>query len=265
MRSRPSSDIVLITGAGSGIGHASAKRLHAAGFTVYATARKAHTLSGLAADGVRTMALDVTDETSMQTAVSAIEAEAGAIRILINNAAYGLYGPVEQRALSEVRTLFETNFFGLVRLTQLVLPAMRRTGRGRIINLSSMGGRTTLPGGAFYHALKYAVEALSDALRMELAPFGIAVVLVEPGPVRTPFMDNAVASIPAAGTGDGDDPYRDFKDAVARSRSPICTPGPSRGSCPPRTTSRRLSRWLRPRAGPGLAIWSAFRPGAWSG
>lgn len=145
MRSRPSSDIVLITGAGSGIGHASAQRLHAAGFTVYATARKAHALNGLAAGGIRTMALDVADEKSMQTAVSAIEAEAGAIRILINNAAYGLYG-----------------------------------------------------------------------------------------------------------------------HAVARSFSDLHT-GPSRGSCPPRTTSRRSSRWPRPRAGPGPAIWSAFRPEAWSG
>ena len=115
--------------------------------------------------------------------------------MLINNAGYGLYGPVEQLPMDEIRRQFETNFFGLVRLTQLVLPGMRRRGRGRILNVSSMGGRITLPGGAFYHASKYAVEALSDALRMEVAQFGIDVVLIEPGPVKTPWNDVAAASL----------------------------------------------------------------------
>ncbi len=189
---------VLITGCSSGIGRAAALSLHQAGFTVYATARQTSALAELSGLGLRTLALDVTDEESMTQAVAAVEADAGAVRVLINNAGYGLYGPVEQQPMAEIRRQFETNFFGLVRLTQLVLPGMRRQGRGRILNVSSMGGRITLPGGAFYHASKYAVEALSDALRMEVAQFGIDVVLIEPGPVKTPWNDVAAASLSTA-------------------------------------------------------------------
>jgi short-subunit dehydrogenase len=173
------------------------------------------------------VALDVTDEQSMTQAVAAVEADAGPVGVLINNAGYGLYGPVEQVPMAEIRRQFETNFFGLVRLTQLVLPGMRQRGRGRILNVSSMGGRITLPGGAFYHASKYAVEALSDALRMEVAQFGIDVVLIEPGPVKTPWNDVAAASLATADGGPtapddaaaagADDPYREYKAAVGAS------------------------------------------------
>lgn len=214
---------VLITGCSSGIGQAAALALHEAGRTVVATARNPATLSGLADRGLRTLALDVTEESSMRAAVDA----AGPIDVLINNAGYGLYGTVEQLPMAEIRRQFETNFFGLVRLTQLVLPGMRAAGGGRILNVSSMGGRATLPGGAFYHASKYAVEALSDALRMEVARFGIDVVLIEPGPVRTPWNDVAAGSVAASavpggpaggsaatGNGHGADPYAGFKDAV---------------------------------------------------
>src|SRR5215467_9144166 len=221
---------VLITGCSSGIGRATAASLHDAGLRVYATARRVDALVGLASRGITTLALDVTDEQSMAQAVAAVEADAGSVGTLINNAGYGLYGPVEQIPMAEIRRQFETNFFGLVRLTQLVLPGMRRRrGGGRILNVSSMGGRATLPGGAFYHASKYAVEALSDALRMEVAPFGIDVVLIEPGPVRTPWNDVAAGSLstatvpggaadggaagPRAGAGpaaDGD-AYREYK------------------------------------------------------
>jgi short-subunit dehydrogenase len=211
-RTRPGP--VLITGCSSGIGRAAALSLHQAGFTVYATARKTSALTGLSDRGLRTLALDVTDEESMTQAVAAVEADAGAVGVLINNAGYGLYGPVEQQSMAEIRREFETNFFGLVRLTQLVLPGMRRREQGRILNVSSMGGRVTLPGGAFYHASKYAVEALSDALRMEVAQFGIDVVLIEPGPVKTPWNDVAAASLPA---GPDDDPYRAYKAAVGAS------------------------------------------------
>jgi NAD(P)-dependent dehydrogenase (short-subunit alcohol dehydrogenase family) len=219
-RTRPGP--VLITGCSSGIGRAAALSLHAAGWTVYATARRTSALTGLSDRGLRTLALDVTDEESMTTAVAAVEAEAGAVGVLINNAGYGLYGPVEQLPMAEIRRQFETNFFGLVRLTQLVLPGMRRQGRGRILNVSSMGGRITLPGGAFYHASKYAVEALSDALRMEVAQFGIDVVLIEPGPVKTPWNDvaagslSAAAAAPAGPAADGD-AYREYKAAVGAS------------------------------------------------
>ena len=230
---------VLITGCSSGIGRAAAISLHAAGLTVYATARQVDALAGLARQGIHTLALDVTDEASMSSAVAAVEEAAGPVGVLVNNAGYGLYGPVEQLPMDEIRRQFETNFFGLVRLTQLVLPGMRRRGRGRILNVSSMGGRITLPGGAFYHASKHAVEALSDALRMEVAQFGIDVVLIEPGPVKTPWNDVAAASLSAAtpaatsarpgggGPGDGDggpggsaadgDPYATYKAAVGAS------------------------------------------------
>ena len=213
---------VLITGCSSGIGRAAAISLHAAGLTVYATARQVDSLAGLARQGIRTLALDVTDEASMTAAVAAIEDAAGPVGVLVNNAGYGLYGPVEQLPMDEIRRQFETNFFGLVRLTQLVLPGMRRRGRGRILNVSSMGGRITLPGGAFYHASKYAVEGLSDALRMEVAQFGIDVVLIEPGPVKTPWNDVAAASLssaaPAGAEGGSDgDPYAAYKAAVGAS------------------------------------------------
>jgi short-subunit dehydrogenase len=231
-------DAVLITGCSSGIGRAAATSLHDAGFRVYATARKAETLAGLADLGIRTLTLDVTDEASMTQAVAATEDDAGAIGVLINNAGYGLYGPVEQQPMAEIRRQFETNVFGLIRLTQLVLPGMRRRRRGRILNVSSMGGRATLPGGAFYHASKYAVEAVSDALRMEVAQFGIDVVLIEPGPVNTPWNQVAADSLstavpdtgsgaapaggaPAGGStgggGDPSDPYAAYKAAVAAS------------------------------------------------
>jgi len=230
---------VLITGCSSGIGQAAALALHEAGRTVIATARNPASLSGLADRGLRTLALDVTDEDSMRAAVDA----AGPIDVLVNNAGYGLYGTVEQLPMTEIRRQFETNFFGLVRLTQLVLPGMRAAGGGRILNVSSMGGRATLPGGAFYHASKYAVEALSDALRMEVAPFGIDVVLIEPGPVRTPWNDVAAGSVAASaapggaangsaanggaanGNGSGADPYAGFKDAVTAAFS-TATDGP---------------------------------------
>jgi NADP-dependent 3-hydroxy acid dehydrogenase YdfG len=205
---------VLITGASSGIGRASAISLHDAGLRVYATARRVDTLADLAARGIATLPLDVTDEASMAAAVAAVEADAGAVGTLVNNAGFGLYGPVEQVPMAEIRRQFETNFFGLVRLTQLVLPGMRRRRGGRILNVSSMGGRATLPGGAFYHASKYAVEAFSDALRMEVAQFGIGVVLIEPGPVKTPWNDVAAGSLGDAAPGSGPDPYASFKAAV---------------------------------------------------
>ncbi|MDT3395895.1 SDR family NAD(P)-dependent oxidoreductase [Streptomyces sp. B1866] len=176
---------VLITGCSSGIGRATALRLHGAGRAVYATARRPETLRDLAAAGIRTLQLDVTDEDSMATAVAKVEAEHGAVGALVNSAGYALSGAVESASPEAVRAQFETNVFGLVRLTQLVLPAMRARGAGTVVNVSSIFGRYAVPGGGFYHATKHAVEALSDALRLEAAPFGVRVVLVEPGPVRT--------------------------------------------------------------------------------
>ncbi len=186
-QARTRHDPVLISGCSSGIGAATAASLVRAGYTVYATARKLETLADLTALGAHPLALDVTSEDSMVSAVKAVETEHGHVGTLINNAGYGEYGPIEEADLDRVRTMFETNVFGLARLTQLVLPAMRRSRSGLIVNIGSMGGRVTFPVGGYYHATKYAVEAISDALRVEVKPFGIDVVLVEPGLIRSNF------------------------------------------------------------------------------
>jgi NADP-dependent 3-hydroxy acid dehydrogenase YdfG len=180
-------DPILISGCSSGIGAATAAALVGAGHTVYATARQSETLADLVELGCHPLALDVTSEDSMIAAVNTVEAEHGRVGTLINNAGFGEYGPIEESDLDRVRTMFETNVFGLARLTQLVLPAMRRSRSGRIVNIGSMGGRITFPVGGFYHATKYAVEAISDALRVEVKPFGIDVILVEPGLIRSNF------------------------------------------------------------------------------
>ena len=195
----------LITGCSTGIGRATALALLAKGFTVYATARRPETIEDLAALGCRTLALDVTSEESMVAAVAAVEAEHGHVEVLVNNAGYALQGPVEETSLDAVRGQFETNVFGLTRLCQLVLPGMRAADSGRIINIGSMGGRFTFPGGGFYHASKHAVEAISDALRLEVAPFGVHVSLVQPGPVVSAFVESAVDSVDVT-----DGPYAEF-------------------------------------------------------
>lgn len=200
-------DPVLITGCSSGIGRASADLLVKAGHTVYATARRTETLAELERAGARVLALDVTSEDSMAAAVEHIEAEHGRVGTLVNNAGYGEYGTIEEADLDRVRKMFETNVFGVARLTQLVLPGMRRAHRGRIINIGSMGGRMTFPVGGYYHATKYAVEAISDALRNEVRRFGIDVVLIEPGMTRTGFEDNVHSSVANGAGTQADSPY----------------------------------------------------------
>jgi NAD(P)-dependent dehydrogenase (short-subunit alcohol dehydrogenase family) len=242
---------VLITGCSSGIGHATAERLAAAGWTVYATARRPETLAQLEARGCRTLALDVTDEASMQAAVSAIEGEHGSVGALVNNAGYSQSGAVETVPLEKVRTQFETNVFGLVRLCQLVLPGMRRARTGRIVNLSSMGGRLVFPGGGVYHATKYAVEALSDALRFEVKGFGIDVILVEPGLIRTEFGTTAAGGVSEAGAGEGD--YAHFNAHVAAATEGIYESGGpiARLGGPPEAVAKVIDKALsakRPRA-----------------
>jgi NADP-dependent 3-hydroxy acid dehydrogenase YdfG len=203
---------VLITGCSSGIGAATAARLAAAGMIVYASARRSSTLDELASHGCHPLDLDVTDEASMRAAVRAVEDMHGHVWALINNAGYGEYGAVEEVSPDRIRAQFETNVFGLVRLCQLVLPGMRAAGRGRIVNMSSMGGRLVFPLGGIYHGSKYAVEAITDALRFEVAPFGIAVTLVEPGLIRTGFGATAGQTLRAATAADS--PYRGLADAL---------------------------------------------------
>jgi NAD(P)-dependent dehydrogenase (short-subunit alcohol dehydrogenase family) len=202
------SKAVLITGCSTGIGRATALRLAKAGHTVYASARKLATMSDLGAAGCKLLELDVCDEASIRRAVATVEQEQGAVGVLVNNAGYGSEGPIEEVPMEEVRRQFETNVFGLTLLTKLVLPGMRKQGWGKIVNLSSMGGRMTLPGGGFYHATKYAVEAISDALRFEVQGFGIDVVIIEPGPIKTEFGDTAIARV--AALGGPSSPYKEF-------------------------------------------------------
>jgi NAD(P)-dependent dehydrogenase (short-subunit alcohol dehydrogenase family) len=207
------SKAVLITGCSSGIGRATALRLAADGWPVYATARRLESIADLGAAGCRTLALDVTEESSMQAAVSEIEREHGAVGVLVNNAGYSQSGAIETVPMEAVRRQFETNVFGLVRLTQLVLPKMRAQGWGKIVNVGSMGGRLSFPGGGHYHATKHALEAISDAMRFELRGFGIDVILLEPGLITTEFGETATA-----GMGDlessATDPYATFNATV---------------------------------------------------
>jgi NAD(P)-dependent dehydrogenase (short-subunit alcohol dehydrogenase family) len=208
------SKAVLITGCSSGIGRASALRLARGGWRVYASARRPETIAALKQDGIRTLALDVTDEQSMRAAVESIEQAEGAVGVLVNNAGYSQSGAIETVPLEAVRRQFETNVFGLVRLTQLVLPGMRAQRWGKIVNVGSMGGRLTFPGAGHYHATKHAIEAISDALRFEVRGFGVDVVLIEPGLITTSFGDAATASMAELSASE-EDPYASFNTTVA--------------------------------------------------
>ncbi len=208
------SKAVLITGCSSGIGRATALRLVRGGWTVYATARRPESIADLEREGARTLALDVTDESSMSAAVAAVEQAEGAVGVLVNNAGYSQSGAVETVPMESVRRQFETNVFGVVRLTQLALPKMRAQGWGRIVNVGSMGGRLTFPGGGYYHATKYALEALSDALRFEVAGFGIGVALIEPGLITTEFGEAAAEAMADVSSRGDEGPYAGFNAAV---------------------------------------------------
>ncbi len=177
--------VAFVTGASSGIGAETTKELLTAGYTVYAGARRVERMQQLAAAGAKVLALDVADDASMVAAVDTILGEAGRIDLLVNNAGYGSYGSLEDVPLDEGRRQFEVNIFGLARLTQLVLPTMRAMRAGRVINVGSIAGKVGEPFGAWYHATKFAVEGLSDSLRMELRPFGIDVIIIEPGAILT--------------------------------------------------------------------------------
>lgn len=177
--------VILITGASSGIGFETARMLAQQGHKVYAAARRYELLRMLSDENVVPLKLDVTDEVSMETCVSHILDTEGRIDVLINNAGYGYLGAIENVTMEEARRQLEVNVFGLARLCQLVLPSMRNNGKGRIINTSSVAGRAVLYFGGWYNVSKYAVEAFSDALRMETKPFGIDVVMIEPGGIKT--------------------------------------------------------------------------------
>ncbi|MFZ0246866.1 oxidoreductase [Candidatus Binatus sp.] len=233
------SKAVLITGCSTGIGRATAERLASRGWKVYATARNVESIADLASRGCKTLALDVCDEASMRAAVLAVQLAEGAVGVLINNAGYGLEGAFEEVPMTDIRRQFETNVFGLIAMTKLVLPGMRRQRWGRIVNLSSMGGKLTFPGGSYYHATKHAVEALSDALRFEVKGFGIDVIVIEPGPIKTRFGDTAVGSIAAP----KDSPYAAFNAVLEKQIREAYEGGPmARFAAPPAAVAEVIEK-----------------------
>jgi short-subunit dehydrogenase len=231
----------LVTGASSGIGAAIAERLIADGYRVFAGARRVDRMAKLAADGAVLLSIDVTDDASMVAAVNAVLADSGRIDVLVNNAGYGSYGSLEEVPIDEGRRQFEVNVFGLARLTQLVLPSMRERREGAIVNIGSMGGKIYEPFGAWYHATKFAVEGLSDSLRLELEPFGIRVIVIEPGGIRSEWAgisrDNLLAH-------SGSGPYAVYAQAHARVLGGADT---SSLVSPPEAVAAVVSRALRAR------------------
>jgi NAD(P)-dependent dehydrogenase (short-subunit alcohol dehydrogenase family) len=250
---------VLITGCSSGLGRATALKFREAGYLTVATARDPAMLEDLASRGCETLALDVTDEASRQAAVAEVERRHGAIGILVNNAGYGQYGPLEEISPELLKRAFDTNVFGLLRMAQLALPGMRRAGRGRIVNISSLAGRVTAQGGGVYHMTKYAVEAIADALRPEVAPFGIDVVNVLPGPFDSPYRDKVIASIPDTGA---NSPYATYKRSIGEYMLHFLDPK-TFGTMPVEKVARvvfKAGTIARPRTRYNVGFWAHFGP-----
>lgn len=245
--------VALVTGASSGIGEATARELHGLGYRVYAAARRLDRMVDLAELGVVTVSTDLTDDAAMVDLVDRIIGDTGRIDVLVNNAGYGSYGALEEVPLTEARRQVEVNVFALARLTQLVIPHLRDRRSGTIINVSSMGGRFGEPLGSWYHATKFAVEGLSDSLRMELAPFGIDVVVIEPGAIRTEWGGIAAANVlDRSGLG----PYATQAKLTAK----VLAMGEHRGSAPA-VVARAIGRAAtarRPRS--RYAVGSGARP-----
>ncbi|WP_427891354.1 oxidoreductase [Kribbella sp. GL6] len=234
--------VALVTGASSGIGEATARELVAAGYTVYAAARRVERMTSLTDEGIRPIRMDVTDDVSLQEGIAKIIAEAGRIDVLVNNAGYGSYGALEDVPLDEARYQFEVNVFGAARLTQLVLPHMRARRVGKIVNITSMGGKIHTPLGAWYHATKFALEAISDCLRLEVAPFGIDVIVVEPGGVRSEWAGIAADKVRTVSS---DSAYAPQGNAVADS---LASDSTQRRSSPPELIGRTITKAVAARS-----------------
>jgi short-subunit dehydrogenase len=217
--------VALVTGASSGIGKATAKQLLSDGLVVYAAARRIEKMKDLEELGAITLKMDVTKEEDLINAVNQIKEQHGGVDVLVNNAGYGMYGAVEDATIEEARRQFEVNIFGLAHLTQLVLPYMREQRAGKIINISSMGGKIYTPLGAWYHATKHALEGWSDCLRLELAPFSIDVIIIEPGMIETEFGEVMTAAMMEKS---GTSAYSDLAKKLAKA----ATNGNGRGSHP---------------------------------
>ncbi|NEO37909.1 MAG: oxidoreductase [Moorea sp. SIOASIH] len=207
------SKVALITGASSGMGKEMAKSLLKDGLTVVVAARSVEKMADLRELGAHPLRMDITDEASIQAAVNEIQDTYGKVDVLVNNAGFGCYGTVEETSIDDARYQFEVNIFGLARLTQLLLPKMREARSGKIINISSMGGKMYTPLGAWYHASKHALEGWSDCLRLELAAFNIDVVIIEPGIIRTAF-GNVLMGPMLERSGNG--PYAKLANSVAK-------------------------------------------------
>ncbi|CAJ1504557.1 SDR family NAD(P)-dependent oxidoreductase [[Mycobacterium] holstebronense] len=213
----------LVTGATSGIGEAIADRLHASGYHVFAVGRNPEALQRLASRGLTARALDVTDEAAVDQLIAEINTDHGGVDLLVNCAGFPLTVPLEQLPLADLRNLFETNLVAALHLSQAVLPGMRSRRAGTIVNIGSTGGRFVSPGAGGYHVIKYGMEALSLALRTEVAPFGVRVVLMDPTGVWTPFVMSHLEETP---TYSADDPYADFKRNYAENTKRLSsTPG----------------------------------------
>ncbi len=233
--------VAIITGCSSGIGRATALLLSQRGWRVFATARYIETVSNLASDCITPLHLDVTDEASMVAAVERVLGQAGRIDALVNNAGYTEVGPLEQAAADEIRRQFETNTFGPLRLAQLVLPTMRAQRSGRIVNVSTIGGRIVFPLIGIYSGSKFALEAISDALRMETLPFGVRVIVVEPGGVRTNFNSVATRRAQRFAT-NTNSPYHRYFEPLNRFISQATASSP-----PPETVARVIHHALTTR------------------
>ncbi len=233
------SQIILITGASSGMGKATARRLIEEGHTVYAAARRIEKMEELEKMGGHPLSMDITREADVRKVVDTIVGEQGRIDVLVNNAGYAVYGAVEDTDIDDARRQFEVNLFGLGRLTQLVLPGMREQEGGRIINVSSMGGKIYTPLGAWYHASKHALEGWSDCLRLELKPFGIDVVLIEPGIIETEFAEVMMNPLLERS---GEGPYGDMAQKVAKATEESYAEG--NGSSP-EVVARVISKAIR--------------------
>lgn len=187
--------VVLISGASSGMGKETAIYLSNKGYKVYAAARRMEKMRELEKLGITALYLDLCEDSSIRSLIDRVWRDEGRIDVLINNAGYGLYGALEDVSLYEAKKQMEVNVFGLARLTQLVVPIMRKQKKGRIVNISSVGGKIVGPFGLWYHVSKFGIEALSDALRLELAPFGIDVVVIQPGGIKTEWGDIAMKNL----------------------------------------------------------------------
>ena len=233
--------VAFVTGASSGIGEATAHRLLADGFRVFVGARRLDRMEKLTAQGATPLALDLTDDASIVAAIDTIRTQAGRLDVLVNNAGYGSYGALEDVPLAEARRQFEVNVFGLARLCQLTLPMMRAQKYGRIVNVTSIGGKMWEPMGSWYHATKFAVEGLSDCLRVEVKPFGIDVIVIEPGAIQTEWAGIAADGLRQAS---GSGAYAALADNHARMLESTKT---SRLPSPPDVVAATIARAVRAR------------------